>query len=207
MTTKTFDGQTAKFLATVATCMPPLSGDVMQGWIDNPSALKGFLGGLNPPKGETADPSTGIFRLAVDYSQSLEQMIAAGRYDWVNSDITPKRFPIEKGTKIVECEARYFHFDRNISSDDAKKEIESADRENPWMAAMIAHLLAHGAAFPEEQRKFPIVALRSVAGVRGDRGVPGLFRDDSKRDLYLAWWYGGWGPVCRFLAVRKVSAA
>ena len=48
MTTKTYDGQTARFLASVATCMPPLSSDVMQGWIDNQQGLKKFLGGLNP---------------------------------------------------------------------------------------------------------------------------------------------------------------
>lgn len=45
MTTKTFDGQTARFLAAVATCMPSLQGDVMQGWIDNPKALKKALAG------------------------------------------------------------------------------------------------------------------------------------------------------------------
>ena len=48
MTTKTYDGQTARFLASVATCMPPLSGDVMQGWIDNPQGLKKILCSLNP---------------------------------------------------------------------------------------------------------------------------------------------------------------
>lgn len=53
MTTKTFDGQTARFLAAVATCMPSLQGDVMQGWIDNPNALKKVLAGaLCPPQVE-----------------------------------------------------------------------------------------------------------------------------------------------------------
>ncbi len=50
MTTKTYDGQTARFIASVATCMPALSGEVMQGWIDNPQALKKFLRGLSPSK-------------------------------------------------------------------------------------------------------------------------------------------------------------
>ena len=43
MTTNTFNSQTARVLAAVATCMPPLQGDVMQGWIDNPNALKKAL--------------------------------------------------------------------------------------------------------------------------------------------------------------------
>ena len=42
-TTKTFDGQTAKFIASIATCMPPLSGEDMQFLIDNPLRLKGVL--------------------------------------------------------------------------------------------------------------------------------------------------------------------
>jgi len=44
-----FCNQTAKFLATVAQNMPELSGDVMQGWIENPRALQKLLAGLNPP--------------------------------------------------------------------------------------------------------------------------------------------------------------
>lgn len=34
-----FDSHTARFLAAVAMQMPKVSGDVMQGWIDNPSSL------------------------------------------------------------------------------------------------------------------------------------------------------------------------
>jgi hypothetical protein len=36
--------------------------------------------------------STGI--IAVDYSKSLQNMMADGSYDWVNPAITPKGFPI-----------------------------------------------------------------------------------------------------------------
>ncbi len=48
MSTKTYDRQTGKFLARVAENMPEMSGEVMQGWIDNPKALQNFLGGLVP---------------------------------------------------------------------------------------------------------------------------------------------------------------
>jgi hypothetical protein len=46
MMAKTYDGQTARFLAAVATCMPPLSGDVMQQWINSPQDLKKALSRL-----------------------------------------------------------------------------------------------------------------------------------------------------------------
>ena len=130
-------------------------------------------------------------------------MIAAGQYDWENNDITTKRFPLHASDGIVEFEARYFHFDRNISSEDAIEEIKKAG----WEPAKIEHVLSHGKTFPEEQRKFPIVGLGSVARVRGDRGVPCLGRCDSRRWLSLSWFGYGWNPLCRFLAVRKVSVA
>lgn len=43
MTAKTYDKQTAKFLAVVGENMPELSGDVMQGWIQNPKAVQKVL--------------------------------------------------------------------------------------------------------------------------------------------------------------------
>lgn len=146
-----------------------------------------------------------IFRLVVDYGKSLEQMIAAGHYNWKNDNITTKRFPIE-GEGVVEFEARYFNFDHNISSENAVEEIEQADKDNPWTPAKIEHTLALGASFPEEQRKFPIIGLGSVAKVNGYRRVPDLRRSGSDRDLDLYWWGSGWYSGGRFLAVRKVSA-
>lgn len=38
--------QTAEFIATVAQNMPEMSGDIMQGWIENPKALQKLLSGL-----------------------------------------------------------------------------------------------------------------------------------------------------------------
>jgi hypothetical protein len=149
-----------------------------------------------------------VFRLTVDYSQSLEEMVAAGHYDWKNGNITAKRFPIV-GKGVVKFESHYFHFDRNISSESAVKEIEGADTANPWSPAKAEHVLSHGKTFPDEQRKFPIIGLGSVAKVYGYRLVPVLDGDDSKRSLYLNLhlWNADWHPAVRFLAVRKVSVS
>ncbi len=136
--------------------------------------------------------------LPVDYGQTLEQMIAAGRYGWKNDDITAERFLIEgKGT--IEFEAVLFHFDKKISSEDAKKQIEEAGYE----VGKIEHILSFGANYPEEQRKFPVVGLGSV-GRFGDRsGVPYLGWGIYKRGLYLGWLVGVWYARYRFLGVRK----
>jgi len=144
--------------------------------------------------------------ITVDYGKSLEEMIAAGNYDWVNGNITAKKFSIE-GTGNVQYEPKVFHFDRYISSEDAVAAIKADDRQNPWEPAKIEGLTAYGTKNPEEQRQYPIIGLGSVAEVGGDRGVPGLGRSGARRSLGLYWWGGGWGGRCRFLAVRNLPSA
>ena len=39
-------------------------------------------------------PSTDDIKLTVDYSKTVEQAVADGKYDYKNSDITVKNFPI-----------------------------------------------------------------------------------------------------------------
>lgn len=134
----------------------------------------------------------------VDYGMTLEQMIAAGKYDWSNSDITAKRFPLT-GTGKVAFEPKLFHFDRSISSEDAIKEME----KEGFRPAKIEELLAYGALLPEEQRKYPIIALGSVAEIDGSRGVACLHRVGSERSLGLRWFDGDWDGCYRFLGVRK----
>jgi hypothetical protein len=154
----------------------------------------------------TTDTITKDSVITIDYGKSLEVMIAAGKYDWVNPNITPKNFPIT-ATGIVQFEPKIFHFDRHISSEDAVEAIKADDRGNPWEPAKIEHLLAYGATYPEDQRQYPIVGLGSVAEVGGRRFVPYLSRRGTGRGLDLDWWDDGWRGNCRFLAVRKLSSA
>lgn len=142
--------------------------------------------------------------ITVDYGLTLEQMIAAAHYDWKNSDITTKRFPIT-GSGTVTLEARLFHFNRLISSEEVVKLILSADQTNPWQAAKIEHELAYGATYPEEQRQFLIVALGSSCRLGGNRYVPCLGRRGAGRNLGLNYWDVDWSAACRFLAVRPLS--
>jgi hypothetical protein len=144
--------------------------------------------------------------ISVDYGRSLDQMIAAGNYDWKNDNITAKKFPVV-GEGIVQYEAKLFHFDRTTQSQANVDAIKADDPANPWEPGKIEHLLSFGEKYPEEQRKYPIIALGSVAGVNGDRSVPYLYRYDARRSLYLYWWGSDWYGSCRFLAVRKLSSA
>ncbi len=140
--------------------------------------------------------------LTVDYSQTLEQMIANGKYDWHNNSITEKNFPIPTelvGEKVV-VSAKLFHFNREVSNKEAIAEMN----KDGYRPATLAELLALGEAQPDLQRQFPIIALGSVWRVGGgDRRVSSLSVDDGRRELYLSWFGADWNAYYRFLAVRK----
>lgn len=141
-------------------------------------------------------------KLTVDYTKIVEQSIAAGKYDWKNSDITAKNFPIslEMIGKKVEVSAKLFHFNRGISSDDAISEMD----KDGYRPATSMELLALGYQYPELQRQFPIVALGSVwHDADLSRCMSCLLVGGSGRGLDLGWFGSGWDARYRFLGVRK----
>lgn len=139
------------------------------------------------------------FSVTVDYTLALPEMITAGKYDWVNSDITQKHFPVI-GEGKVERELILVHFGRNMGTEAV---LEDFDKQN-LQSATIEELLALGATHPELQRQFPIIALGSVwQHPGGGRCVPYLGEDSSERCLSLDWYDDGWADDCRFLAARK----
>lgn len=74
----TYDFQTAKFIATVCQSMPDLSGDTMQGWIENPKGLQKVLKkALYPPVEITKFPiwktiKLGIQKSADEYRKAIK---------------------------------------------------------------------------------------------------------------------------------------
>ena len=141
------------------------------------------------------------FPVTVDYDMPLDAMIDAGKYDWKNDDITVEHFPIE-GTGTVECKLLLVHLDRSFTTAEVEEQLKAQGLE----PAKIEHLLAFGAKYPEKQLKFPIIALGSSwVDSDGDRYVPYLSRDGSKRRLRLGWDRPDrtWSDDCRFLAVSK----
>jgi hypothetical protein len=145
------------------------------------------------------------FRFIVDYTLSLSDMIKAGKYDWVNGNITDANFPRTKGKGLAvgqsaeTIDAELIHFNRDISSDSAVAEMDKMG----YRPATIEELLAFGASNPDIQKQFPIVALGSSCVVHGSRRVVYLHGDGSERALDLSWWDDDWRGDYQFLAVRK----
>lgn len=138
--------------------------------------------------------------VVVDYSQPIAEMVRAGKYDYVNSDITDKRFPKKQNSGAVETSPDLVHLNKVVSTDEALRELNARGLR----PATLEELLAFGAAYPEEQRKFSIVGLGSSwLDPLGHRRVPVLWGNSSGRDLSLYWREDDWNSGYRFLAIRK----
>ncbi len=168
-----------------------------KGAADMERLVEAVLNAFAAPLAPVIDLATGICRFTVDFTKTLEEMIAAGKYDWRNNVITSQLFPIV-GNGTVVVDAKLFHFGRSTTSNEVERELETAG----YRSATIAELLAFGASFPEVQRQFPVIALGSVTKVSGGRSVPCLVRHGAERSLDLDWRGRVWGDACRILAVR-----
>lgn len=133
--------------------------------------------------------------IPVDYTLTLEKMIAAGNYDWKGEGVTSDKFPINK-RKNGNVTINLVHFDREIKPDDAIARLD----EMGLRPAEFPELLALGAKLPNLQRDFPIIAMGSVLF---DRFVPYLDSDGGKRILGREFYGGVWNRTCRFAAVKK----
>jgi hypothetical protein len=141
------------------------------------------------------------YKVVVDYGKTLTEMIKLGKYAWVNDDISDKHFPIQ-GAGTQEAELVLVHLNREATTKEVLEHLNALGLE----PAKVEHLLAFGAAYPEIQKEFPIVALGSIwVGDVGYRGCPFLDFGDGKRGLDLRWRDDDdhWRDDCRFLAVRK----
>ncbi len=142
--------------------------------------------------------------MTVNPDLAFEERITRGHYGWRNSDLTEKRFPVT-AEQVGDWDWKIFHFDRNISSEGALRLM----KEDGYDAGQIGHILAFGEKYPEEQRKFPIIGLGSVARavLYRYRLVPELLDGDGGRGLDLRWFGLGWYRFYRFLGVRRRSVA
>lgn len=158
-------------------------------------------------KSATAKQSAaGAVRLLVDYRRPLADMIKDCRFADVHSKITEEHFSI-KLRPNREVEMRLFHFKRSVGTAEAILEME----ELGYRPAELPELLAFARAYPNEQRKYPIICLGSVwQPWDSEWFVPSLDSYGGYRELFLERYglegYGDgikWTRICRFLAVRK----
>ena len=152
------------------------------------------------------------FYITVDYTQSPLDMITSGHYDWRDDNI-PYSFLINNDGTLtdgsfsgsesgqVKLNIKLVHYTRPMESGDILKDLA----QRSLRPATLPELLAFGAAYPDVQRQFKVVALGSAVCLvqNGHRHVPYLGGDHSYRWLRLQLLMGQWWPECCFAAVPK----
>lgn len=138
--------------------------------------------------------------LHISANLSLSERIAAGKYGWVNNDVTEKNFP-ETAEKNYEVEYRIFHFNKLISSESVITEIKKAG----FRPGNILELLKLGEIKPDLQKKFSIVALGPMRDSTNNDNVSVLYYHEGMRRLRLDSFNGPWYYSNRFLGVRQTT--
>jgi hypothetical protein len=146
-----------------------------------------------------------MFTAFVKYLQpSFDELREA--FDWVNPDFAKVQFdPIERCKNIVrvagEVAFRYFAIDHQMTTEEILDAMDAAGLR----PALYEELLAFASKYPNEQRKYLIAALGSVARFGGALRVACLSGNDRVRRLDLR--YGRpvspWSDDWFFLAVSK----
>ncbi len=143
----------------------------------------------------------------VDGNKSFPEMIADGRYDYVNPNITENNFPVKTaGGKIVKAEVSLalIHFNAKIYADDF---LRFCITQN-FRPGDAAELFVLGAKHPELQKQFPVAALKqSWRGGPPDyyRFSPCLWSYPGVRSLSLLCNQLEFKPYFRFLAVYQIA--
>lgn len=161
-------------------------------------AMKTLLIQNSSSESATESVATSTYPIIIDYTRTLKEMIKAGCYDWTNSDITDKNFPMT-GKGAFNTEVILLHYNKVMKTKEVLSDMESKGLK----PAGIEYLLAVGEKYPNLQREFPVVALGSVWQDPFGRFVPCLNGRGVRRDLSLLWYGNVWLEYCRFLAVRK----
>jgi hypothetical protein len=160
--------------------------------------------GGHPYRGGVQTNGNAPFSAPIVYDQPEFEELKRRFPAYVNPDYKGKRFdPIER-CKGVSKENRevafeYVHMARDASTDEVLAEM---DRRG-LRPALFEEILGFAEKYPDEQRKYPIVALGSESGVDGSRYVAYLWFGDSGRSLDLYWVGLDWDDDYRFLAVCK----
>jgi hypothetical protein len=99
----------------------------------------------------------GPYTVQVDYSQSVENLLKAGQYNWSYYQVTSSNFPsTENGQGTISAVLVPY-------SPGASLEYLLNGPAAGMRPATLKELLAFGQAYPDVQRKLPVIALGSSA--------------------------------------------
>ena len=166
----TFDRQTAKFIATVSQNLPDLDATMMQGWIQNPQALKKVLAGALCPPLQKKPRRKHIIDCDADSfipdGWKVEEHKKGGQFEW---DATKVTLYLDDGQKK----------NKYIKGEKLREKLVDQPLLN---ANVLDHLLAHPDLIPEEWKSKDIFFWGTIYSRSG--GGPCV--------RYLRWGGGKW---------------
>ncbi len=139
------------------------------------------------------------FKIKVDGTKSFQELINKAKFDWVNSDVNEKNFPIKIKTnrKVI---VKLFHFNRYVLSQNIIREI----KKSGYRLAFIEELIAFAISYPNLQKSFPIVALGSEWKQNKNKVVvPEIYWHGPGHSLSICGRDGGWEGFWRFVAIKE----
>lgn len=141
-----------------------------------------------------------VFLVTIDYDKSAEEIMAAGKYDWVDGGVNSANFP-PKQKGMAKIAVELLHFGWRISTPEAISKME----EMGYRPAELYEIAFLGKQHPDVQREFFIAALGSEwRDKKRNRFVPVLCALRGERHFRLSWGGGGWDGFFRFAAVKKL---
>lgn len=130
-----------------------------------------------------------------DHQHTVPSLLKSGKYDWASPDIKRFRMPRSTTTKVRLIPLDLGH-GRFVSNTVAKAEL----KRRGLRPATIDELLRFGAQYPDEQRKYPIAELGSVACIHGFSCIAFLAVSRSQRIAGVLAWEDEWSNAMHFLA-------
>ncbi|MEX1111998.1 MAG: hypothetical protein WEC84_00905 [Candidatus Andersenbacteria bacterium] len=142
--------------------------------------------------------------------KSLQDALAAGKYDYIHDYITAEHFKLE-GEIVIDAKAVLYHPNRDIGSKDVVWELGQAGLR----PATLQELCTFGEKYPYIVCGFPVSSVVALGSVyvrsRRHRYVPSLvgwdWEDDSWYEFDLDHWSSGWNSDDSFLAVPVEKSA
>lgn len=154
------------------------------------------------------EPNYQSCTLNVNYDLTLDEMIKAGKYNYVHDQITKDNFPINRPAielgYLITKEVVLVCMKKKASA----YEVIVHMKKYGLRSAQIEELLAFGRERPSVQREFPVVGFGSSWVDRAHHStivVPSLGGDAFDREVRLNEfdYYSNWPSNYCFLAVRK----
>ena len=150
----------------------------------------------------TPEPTIEVINIKIDPTKTFDELVVAGEYDWENSNIIEKNFPlgpIPEGKELVRV-----RFNRYLPNRDAV--INERKKFGLEPVTSIAFILTVGAGLPDLQKEDPINDIDSVWSRPGGHvDFPYLWCGDDTRALRLRWYGRDFGASEWVLALRNIT--